>query len=446
MNLSTSRSTTITINRNYFVIFSFILFCAGFTTRHFISTSENTALDDRTLTANKNSDEKIKPVAVVKENDPIDAFTMDARAQNKDKNKKSDINILIQSILTMERDEKLYFDIIKEINSLTLQEKKQLLLAALNENGSSNFEAIIGAILTKIAAEQPMESIAIFSELPTEHRKLHGQSFIYNLAKSDPQITWDWLSTLNDEQVISADDQFKYQASVLHQMANIPEMQKAAFENAKLYPGSEKAGALKNIVIKQVAQQNIDLAVELAISDGTKDYATVGSLLEIWIKKDFEASYAFMNSHRDKVPQHYIKQISQTLLSRGNSQEFQTLYNQTDGARAQDELAHLAASHFIEKDIEESVRWISKINSPERKFRAGLSAIKDSSNAHRIDEHLQFIDKCFGKNETEARLQLYSYTLKELSKTDPEKVSSILNSLKDDEPRLYNSLHPQFMD
>lgn len=371
---------------------------------------------------------------------------MNARDQNQEKNKKPDINMLIDSILTMERDEKLYFDIIKEINALTLQEKKQLLFAAINENGSSNFEAIIGAILAKIALEQPRESIAIFSELPTEHRKLHGQSFIFNLAKSDPQIAWDWLSTLNDEQVIAADDQFKYQASVLHQMANTPDMQKAAFENAKQYPKSEKATALKNIVIKQVAQHNIDLAVELAIADGTKDYATVGSLLEIWIKKDFEASYAFMNSHRDKIPQHYIKQISQTLLSRGNTHEFQTLYNQTDGARAQDELAQLAAAHFIGKDIDESVRWISKINSPERKFRAGLSAIKDASNGQKIDEHFQFIDKSFGENETEARFQLYSYTLKELSKTNPEKVSSILNSLKDDEPRLYDSLHPQFVD
>lgn len=438
-----STSKTITINKRFFLIFSLIIFCAGFTTRHFISTSENTAFDDNQLTLNKSSAEKIKPVAVITENK---ASAMNARDQNQEKNKKPDINMLIDSILTMERDEKLYFDIIKEINALTLQEKKQLLFAAINENGSSNFEAIIGAILAKIALEQPRESIAIFSELPTEHRKLHGQSFIFNLAKSDPQIAWDWLSTLNDEQVIAADDQFKYQASVLHQMANTPDMQKAAFENAKQYPKSEKATALKNIVIKQVAQHNIDLAVELAIADGTKDYATVGSLLEIWIKKDFEASYAFMNSHRDKIPQHYIKQISQTLLSRGNTHEFQTLYNQTDGARAQDELAQLAAAHFIGKDIDESVRWISKINSPERKFRAGLSAIKDASNGQKIDEHFQFIDKSFGENETEARFQLYSYTLKELSKTNPEKVSSILNSLKDDEPRLYDSLHPQFVD
>jgi hypothetical protein len=450
--LSTSKPTTITINRRYFLIFSLILFGAGFITRDFISTPKNTAPDDcqhqenvdciNTSTTQKNPAEEIKTLTTINEND---LTAMDSATQNKAKNKKPDINSLINSILTMERDEQSYFDIINAINSLTLQEKKQLLLAAINENGTSNFEAIIGAILAKITTEQPQESIAIFSELSDEHRKLHGQSFIYHLAKSDPQIAWDWLSSLNDEQIISADEQFKYQASVLHQMANTADMQRAAFENASQYPKSEKAMALKNIVIKQVAQQNIDLAVELAIADATTDYSTIGSLLEVWIKKDFEASYAFINSHRDKIPQQYITQISQTLLTRGNTAEFHTIYNQTTGARAQDELAHLAASHFMEKDIEESARWITKISSPERKFRAGLSAIKNTNNANKADENLEFIDKSFGKNENEARLQLYSYTLKELSKTNPEKVSSILNSLKDDEPRLYALLHPQFI-
>ena len=449
--LNTSRAATITIKRRYILVLALVIYGTGLLTQHLISiagfTQTNNGADNTHQRCEKNTASPQifnKNIASAANNQSaIRAPTAETTNQKNARNKKIDIATLIQEILALERNEQPYSDILRKIDSLSLHEKRQLLAAAATENGTHSFDAIIGAILTKIAFENPEESVRLFSELPEKHRKQHGVSFVYNLAMSDSGVAWDWLSSLQDDQIVPSGDLLTYQASVLNTMAGVPDTQIKAFENAKQIANSERAGTLTNIVIKQIAQSNIERAAELVLSLETKNSTAMDSLLNVWMQKDFEASYAFINSHRDRISQQMLKQISQALLSREDATGFQAFYDNTQSVNTKDELANSAASHFMGNDVEESARWISKIVSPEKKLRASIGVIRNTSNSQSVDMQLAFIDKMFPDNESQARFQLYFYALKELSKTNPERVSNILNSLKESDPGLHGFLKSQ---
>jgi hypothetical protein len=374
-----------------------------------------------------------------------DSYAPEDNNQNQAAHNEVNVKDLIALALEKGVNQEKYDFLQESIASLTLEEQTTLHAEIISQLPNKKLHGLLSLVTKNIIENNPSLLVDLIRKSQPEGGIIVARQGLAILAvQSSLEDAWNLANSLGpggEEKIFSNSELRSSRFGILMALSKDTSNLTELFDFVSTIKGRDKLSYLSMLVSSSAKEDVISTRQQImALPAGESKNRAVSSLMRVWSDENANEAIDWLIDNPDLTDKYTMINTAERLLNQDGLQTFSDYYQNTDSNDVKQQLATAAAKHYVISDIEQSIDWLKKVDSPREQSMALYSTLMELGYEQNMDKHIQVLESVYSGDNSRQASTSYGRALTKWSEYQPEKVNAYVENLPAEQDELKQTL------